>query len=58
MSALLHGQGTVYEIGQALEVCTALGIGAGVLHLGLYALEGAQVIGAVHGGVGDRKSVV
>ena len=49
---LLDYQCAVDQVGQALEVCTALCIDAGILHFGLYALEGAQVVGAVYRGIG------
>lgn len=49
---LLDCQCAVDQVGQALEVCAALCIAAGILHLCLYALEGAQVVGAVYRGIG------
>ena len=42
----LHYQGTLYLVGEVLEVCAALGIGTGIPNLALYALEGKESVGA------------
>jgi hypothetical protein len=50
---LLHRQGTLYLVGEVLEVCTALGIGTCILDFALYALEGKEYVGT---GLGSNSA--